>query len=169
MLREVPNARFVAGFGRRRLVIGERVFPTMSRRAHRALWRVQEERPVEIAGDGVQRWWLFRGRVFRDDDDLTDDEVFALLRERERRRERRIAHAVDLMRAEQARGRRREPIPEDVRRAVFRRDGGRCVACGSAELLQFDHVIPVALGGASSLENLQLLCAPCNRAKGDAL
>ncbi len=56
-----------------------------------------------------------------------------------------------------------------MRRAVFRRDGGRCAACGSEELLQFDHVIPVALGGASTADNLQLLCAPCNREKGDAL
>ena len=60
-------------------------------------------------------------------------------------------------------------LPEDVRREVFRRDGGRCVACGSDELLQFDHVIPVAMGGASTPENLQLLCAPCNRDKGASL
>ena len=53
-----------------------------------------------------------------------------------------------------------------MRRQVFRRDGGRCVACGGDELLQFDHVIPVALGGSSTPENLQLLCAPCNREKG---
>jgi 5-methylcytosine-specific restriction endonuclease McrA len=61
---------------------------------------------------------------------------------------------------------RREGIPEEVRREVFRRDGGRCARCGSDELLQFDHVIPVALGGASTEANLQLLCAPCNREKG---
>jgi 5-methylcytosine-specific restriction endonuclease McrA len=30
-------------------------------------------------------------------------------------------------------------------------------------------VIPVALGGASTPGNLQLLCAPCNRDKGAAL
>jgi 5-methylcytosine-specific restriction endonuclease McrA len=29
-----------------------------------------------------------------------------------------------------------------------------------------DHVIPVAKGGQSVLENLQLLCAECNRLKG---
>ena len=89
---------------------------------------------------------------------------------RDRRLRRRIARARDLMEAEAAAaGPRREPIPEDVRVEVFRRDGGRCVACGSAELLQFDHVIPVALGGASTPANLQVLCAPCNRAKGDGL
>jgi 5-methylcytosine-specific restriction endonuclease McrA len=30
-------------------------------------------------------------------------------------------------------------------------------------------VIPVALGGASTLENLQVLCAPCNQRKGATL
>jgi hypothetical protein len=48
-----------------------------------------------------------------------------------------------------------------VRRAVFERDGGKCVECGSTFDLQYDHVIPVALGGATTVENLQLLCGDC--------
>jgi 5-methylcytosine-specific restriction endonuclease McrA len=32
--------------------------------------------------------------------------------------------------------------------------------------LQYDHVIPVALGGAITVENLRLLCSDCNRSKG---
>jgi 5-methylcytosine-specific restriction endonuclease McrA len=64
---------------------------------------------------------------------------------------------------------RREPIPRDVRLAVWQRDGGRCVECASDFELQYDHVIPFSMGGASSVENLQLLCADCNRAKGAAL
>jgi 5-methylcytosine-specific restriction endonuclease McrA len=63
----------------------------------------------------------------------------------------------------------RDVIAEEVRLAVWRRDAGRCVSCGSKERLQFDHVIPVALGGAGTVENLQLLCASCNGAKGAAL
>src|SRR5262249_38150822 len=41
--------------------------------------------------------------------------------------------------------------------------------CGATNELQFDHVIPVALGGGSSADNLQLLCGPCNRRKGAGL
>ena len=60
----------------------------------------------------------------------------------------------------------RTPIPEAVRSEVWRRDGGRCVKCSSKENLQFDHIIPVARGGATSAQNLQLLCQQCNRVKG---
>lgn len=169
MLREDKNAHFAAGFLRRRLLIGSRAFPSISRAAHRAIMRAQAERPVVVGRDERATWWMFHERVFRDDDGLDADEVLALLVDRERRRRRQIERAVDLMRAEEAGGPRREPIPEAVRREVFRRDGGHCVNCGSDELLQFDHVIPVALGGASTPENLQLLCAPCNREKGASL
>ena len=63
----------------------------------------------------------------------------------------------------------RDDVAEAVRVEVWRRDGGRCVQCGSKRRLQFDHLIPVRLGGASSIDNLQLLCADCNRAKGASL
>ena len=59
----------------------------------------------------------------------------------------------------------RTPIPEAVRHAVWRRDEGRCVQCGSQESLEFDHIIPVSRGGANTERNLQLLCEPCNREK----
>jgi HNH endonuclease len=60
----------------------------------------------------------------------------------------------------------RTPIPEAIRSEVWRRDGGRCVQCGSKQNLQFDHIIPVSKGGATSVANLQLLCQPCNTSKG---
>ena len=38
--------------------------------------------------------------------------------------------------------------------------------CGSKKNLEFDHIIAVALGGADTARNLQLLCQSCNRSKG---
>jgi hypothetical protein len=59
----------------------------------------------------------------------------------------------------------REPIPAAVRTEVWRRDQGRCVECGSNQNLQYDHIIPVAKGGATSAQNLQLLCRQHNLEK----
>jgi 5-methylcytosine-specific restriction endonuclease McrA len=59
-----------------------------------------------------------------------------------------------------------ETIPREMRRAVFERDGGKCAQCGSNFDLQYDHVLPVALGGATTIDNLQLPCGDCNREKG---
>ena len=60
---------------------------------------------------------------------------------------------------------RREYIPERVRHAVWRRDQGKCVECGTSEKLEFDHVIPFSKGGSNTERNLQLLCERCNRQK----
>lgn len=60
-------------------------------------------------------------------------------------------------------------IPPEVRREVWRRDEGRCVVCHSRERLEFDHIIPVIMGGSNTARNLQLLCETCNRGKGGTL
>jgi hypothetical protein len=67
---------------------------------------------------------------------------------------------------ERAAHNRREPIPEEVRMFVWRRDEGKCVRCGSRQRLEFDHIIPVAEGGSTSERNIELLCEVCNREKG---
>jgi len=61
---------------------------------------------------------------------------------------------------------RRERIPDSVRLFVWQRDKGKCVRCGSAEKLEFDHIIPVVKGGSNTERNIQLLCERCNRKKG---
>ena len=44
--------------------------------------------------------------------------------------------------------------------------GDKCANCGAGGGLALDHVLPIARGGRSELENLQLLCATCNGLKG---
>ena len=54
------------------------------------------------------------------------------------------------------------------RRALFARDGWRCVYCGtSGGRLTLDHVVPRSKGGESVWENVVTACAPCNLRKGD--
>jgi len=36
-------------------------------------------------------------------------------------------------------------------------------------LFQLDHIVPISKGGKTKLDNLQLLCWPCNKKKGDSL
>ncbi len=66
-------------------------------------------------------------------------------------------------------GRDTRVVPQDVKATVWQRDGGRCVECGSDSYLEFDHVIPHSKGGATSVNNLQLLCRGCNLSKGARL
>ena len=57
-------------------------------------------------------------------------------------------------------------IPSSVKQAVFIRDDGKCVECGSSDNLHFDHILPYSKGGTSySIENVQLLCARHNLSK----
>lgn len=61
-------------------------------------------------------------------------------------------------------------IPSEVKLAVWKRDKGKCVICGSSENLHFDHIIPYSKGGSSLVaENIQLLCAKHNLAKHDKI
>lgn len=63
----------------------------------------------------------------------------------------------------------RMAIPSDVANAVWNRDGGQCCICGSRTELEFDHIIPISKGGATTFRNLQLLCRTCNIKKSDKI
>lgn len=64
---------------------------------------------------------------------------------------------------------RRELIPQDIMDKVWNRDGGKCVKCGSQDNLEFDHIIPISKGGATSYRNIQLLCKKCNLDKSNKI
>ncbi|GEJ56829.1 HNH endonuclease [Anaeromyxobacter diazotrophicus] len=60
--------------------------------------------------------------------------------------------------------------PAAVKRAVWARDGGCCQwpvasggVCGSTTRLELDHVLPVARGGESTVENLRVVCRVHNQ------
>jgi len=118
--------------------------------------------------------WAYRnhvicvGRGIPSDEDLLLRVKHAVLREEKSiTRIRKEIEAFENM--DKATSARRERIPESVRLFVWQRDEGKCVKCGSRELLEFDHIIPLALGGSNTERNIQLLCERCNREKRENL
>jgi 5-methylcytosine-specific restriction endonuclease McrA len=68
------------------------------------------------------------------------------------------------------RGARRRRIPIPIKREVWKRDGGMCAylaedgtRCGSRSFIEYDHIVPWALGGASDqASNVRVLCRAHN-------
>lgn len=56
---------------------------------------------------------------------------------------------------------------QDIKAAVYRRDGRECQYCGANDgPFHIDHVIPRIKGGKDELDNLVVACASCNLSKG---
>jgi len=173
-LRQDLNAQFIKDRGflfRRRIWFVGTCCPPI--RIHLSRWgqlaSAQGQQPVSVAQSGVRVWWWFEDAFYWESAGYAGRDVLALIRDRERKATQRLDRAHMLLNVEEGREQRppgqRQPIPREIRRAVFERDGGQCVGCGSNFDLQYDHVIPVALGGATTVANLQLLCGNCNREK----
>jgi HNH endonuclease len=65
-------------------------------------------------------------------------------------------------------------IAVDLQRRIRHRFQGCCAYCRTAEALtattfEFEHMVPLSLGGLTIFENLCLACPSCNRCKGDRL
>jgi hypothetical protein len=110
---------------------------------------------------------------FNNKKNLYSDEKIELLFKRfilsEDKKFKSIKKEIQYYEKSQVKTRSREPIPEDVRFEVWRRDEGKCVECGSKNNLEFDHIIPFSLGGSNTARNLQLLCEECNRKKSNKI
>lgn len=170
-LRQDPNAGVISGRGflfRKRYWFVGTCCPPVRLDANQlvAMRNTQHARPVSVTRNRTRRWWWFEDAFYWESAGYTDKDVLALVRDRERKAKRRLERAHTVLNAEQSLQRRRESIPRELRRAVFQRDGGRCRQCGADFDLQYDHILPFAKGGATTFENLQLLCGDCNREKG---
>ena len=62
---------------------------------------------------------------------------------------------------------------KELRVDILRRDGRRCVYCGSTPqtgaVIHVDHIIPISVDWSRRFDprNLQVLCADCNQGKGN--
>jgi len=108
---------------------------------------------------------LLRHAVPKDDAAAIFDRAVTLLVERlEHQRFAETARP----RVSTASATRSRHIPAAVRRAVWRRDAGRCAfvgttgRCGETAFLEFHHVEPYAAGGVTSVENIELRCRAHN-------
>lgn len=123
--------------------------------------------PVRYLTVGDRSYWRFQDRWFVDNENLSTDQVHALLKSRDQRRQATISRALTTAAMlDTPRPTQRQRIPDDVRMLVWTRDGGACARCGNNAELQIDHIVPVAAGGSNDAINLQVLCGPCNRLKG---
>jgi len=152
---------------------------TIGRDTHRIGWGNQDEyaraaavslrQPQFLIAQRGRNYWQYQGRFWWDDAGLNAYQVHAMLTSREDRQRAQVQRAEAIFAIgglPPDRPRPRGEIPDDVKHLVLVRDGGRCRSCGSNSELQFDHVIPFSVGGASNVDNLQILCGPCNRRKG---
>jgi hypothetical protein len=118
-------------------------------------WREQGDLPVFVARVHRRQWWWWQNTFYWESVDCRPEDVAALVMMLERNDEQGIEWELVARLA--------EPIPDDVKRRVYGRDRGRCLACGSEELIQYDHVVPWSMGGRNEPHNVRLLCAGCNR------
>lgn len=58
------------------------------------------------------------------------------------------------------------PVPPRVKLRVYQRADGNCAKCGNEGWAgEYDHAIPLIIGGENRESNIQLLCVPCHREK----
>jgi 5-methylcytosine-specific restriction endonuclease McrA len=56
------------------------------------------------------------------------------------------------------------------KRTAYERQQGICPLCNTwhaFEDMEGDHITPWSKGGKTSLDNLQMICKPCNRTKSN--
>jgi len=70
--------------------------------------------------------------------------------------------------------RRSRHISAEVKREVYQRDGGQCTyvdghgrRCTARDMLEYDHIVPYALGGPATVDNTRIRCAVHNRLEAE--
>ena len=118
-------------------------------------------------GGGEETFCYYYGGIYKVDHQYSLEEIELLifeLEDRERKKFEKLKKKMEITQQIEKQP-ERERIREEVRIAVWRRDEGKCVKCGSRDKLEYDHIIPVSKGGSNTVRNIELLCESCNRKK----
>jgi HNH endonuclease len=114
----------------------------------------------------IYYFYGYQDRFYVSEIEIELSDIPLLIGRETQTKKERLQKEIDRIKAmAEAEGGVRVPIPDDVQILVWNRDGGKCVKCGTQELLEFDHIIPLSKGGSNSARNIQLLCQNCNRTK----
>ena len=115
--------------------------------------------PCYLYGDWI--WELKPTELNASDKGLTL--LFETTTEKDRLQRERLRH--DLVGVRSSSPSDEQFISESVRSAVWRRDGGKCVHCGSRDSLDFDITFASLRGKTPTAQNVQLVCAKCREKK----
>jgi len=87
-------------------------------------------------------------------------------RENTEHKRKQIAHSMRALHARRARKQQQggSYTAQEWRDLCAKYDH-RCLCCGERKRLTIDHVLPIALGGSNSIDNIQPLCLTCNLRK----
>jgi len=118
-------------------------------------WTEESDLPVFIVRRRGRQCWWWRSAFYWESGDYSPQELRTLLLMLDRDDLQGLAWELTLHPA--------KPVPEAVKQAVFQRDGGRCLVCGSGDLIQYTHVVPLSRGGSNEPHNVYLVCSGCNR------
>lgn len=120
--------------------------------AFRAKCKIEKQKWIEKGGDRVRELMRGYGRVgtdkYRKKNPLNSRVDSANLRAKKQGIEGKIT-------------------PQEISE-MLEKQGGKCAACEVVFLegWDIDHIIPFRLRGLNKIENIQILCRPCNRSKG---
>jgi len=127
-----------------------------------------EKEPIKFLVDGKLQW-VFNGYTYEIRGDYSDEQIRLLILEdfdKERRYFEKLKTKFDDTKSDDT-SHKRPRIPENVRNEVWRRDGGKCIRCGSREKLEYVYIVPISRGGSNTARNIELLCEKHNRSKSN--